>query len=178
MAGPNRFTRRAGVAGLISSFLTVGGLGGSTDELLLVVALACFAFFFAGLVARHRALWWSRPAAVVLGLALALFLVSLTGDTRGAREVLVVAGWIGALTMGAVLLGVLLAGELPRPATFLVLVTQPLAREGPSELALVTLMASAVGYAWLAWTMWREPQTDSREDLLPRGTMPEASGST
>jgi len=165
--GATGFTRAAGWAGLLALLLMVDNIAapsraygwgaGASMRAESMLALVCGVIFFIGLIARHRGLWWVTVAVWLLAPSAAIGLVFLLGGA-GDDPIVGVAAWVMRLTLAGVMLGVFLAGELPRPATFLLLVTGALDREeGWAYLGLATMVISLTGYAWLAWAMTREP---------------------
>ena len=166
--GATGFTRAAGLAGLLSVVLVVGGIAtmfsddpfdrGSQVLMLaaFILALVCGVIFSIGLIARHRGLWWVPVAVSLLVPSTTIWILSL-GVGR-ENPISTVAAWVMGLTLTGVMLGVFLAGELPRRATFLMLVAGAFDREdGPAYLVLFTAVIGMIGFVSLAWAMSREP---------------------
>ncbi|HEV2890669.1 MAG TPA: hypothetical protein VGX28_09865 [Frankiaceae bacterium] len=146
---PTPFTRKVGLVALVAEplafvlVLTMHGVRRDDAATLVGVVAAVHVLWWLGLLVRHAGHWWARPI-----LLAALF--SLAGA--------LVAGTLGALALSvatyALILGVLAAGELPRPAAALVLLAWPATMYASS--ALGELMG-LVGHLWLAWALAREP---------------------
>ena len=160
--GATRFTRMAGWFGVVglalgvaAFFAAVTGGGpspGGGGYLLLLVAFGCGIVFLAGLIARHRGLWWTGAVTWVLLGGIAIGVVGFLGEA-GAFAVL--GTWLSGLAIASLLLGAFLAGELPRGALFLVLVTAVTRDHG--FLAFVGGLIGFVGYVRLAIAMASEP---------------------
>lgn len=186
MTGATRFTRMTGAAGMIMALLGVTSFVEITlrdlhpaqlrdYQTYMLTSLAFFAVFAVGLLVRHRGLWWARGAATILALSVVVVLIYATGDSGPTSPDVVVAIRVATLTLYGVMLGVLVAGELPRPATFVVLLSQASNRgKDPFVLEVATDLIGLVGFAWLAWVMWREPLDDSgpREEMVHGSPVP------
>ncbi|HEV2890668.1 MAG TPA: hypothetical protein VGX28_09860 [Frankiaceae bacterium] len=175
MTGATRFTRAAGLAGLLPAPLAALGfvlltawLAASRDAprgfregpptvlgyAIAIAVFGCTLVMFAGLLARHRTQWW---AGVVVVLVLAAFLTSLTPAGDDAAE--------GLSTAAVVLLGygIAQAGVLPRHAGWAfaaATVAAPVLRDSP--LAPVPALVGLYAWLTLAVAMWREPLAEER----------------
>ncbi len=137
--GATGFTRLAGWFGVVGlalgvaaffAVVTGGSSPGGGTYLLLFAAFSCGFVFLAGLIARHRGRWWTTKVTWVLLSGVALGVVGLLFQVWAFAHL---GRWLVGLAVASVMLGVFLEGELPRKATFLILVTAWSGRDGGSS---------------------------------------------
>jgi len=148
-SGPTAFTRKAGLAGLLSVALSFAAFGTRSRDLemtLLVAVVVGLLLLYAGLVVRHRRYRWSRAVVVLLALSVGFGVASADP---------VVARYGAAAAIMGLLLGVLVAGELLRGATAAVLLSAVF-RNDDFRMGLLGYVLGTVGLVWLAWALWRE----------------------
>jgi len=146
MTGATDFTRTAGRLGVLTLpaafFLGfLAAIGGSALAVLALIAVAVMGLVaFVGLLARHRTHWWVWPVGVLMVLTIPLNWVDGT------------LGLVVSLAAQAgLLIGVVLAEELPRTGAVIALVALPLETLVPAFGLLL-----AIGYLMLFWAMWHE----------------------
>ena len=168
MTGANRFTRAAGLTGLLSAVVLllafVAGMAfaatrpGHDDDmpvalvLLFVVMAGVAVTVFAGLLVRHRAYAWVWLPAALFAAAVVTYLVA----GSAAADV------VGLAAVAALLVGVIAADDLPRVDASFALVgiaAKALGDDDSLFVGLLRLVGSA-GWLGLCYAMWREPLPD------------------
>ena len=170
-AVPTTFTKRAGVAALLSPvFLLIGALAneatgrGAAHGLAVMfeaIALPAVIVGLFGLSARHGG--FGLVGRLALFCIFASFIVSLAMPWSGV--VLMATLWGAAFAMIGVVM--LRAAVLPRAAVVLMgfsgAAWVPVATaitlaggDANSTLSLAPAIGTFTGFAWLGWAMWRE----------------------
>jgi len=181
--GATRFTRFAGRAGVLATLLSALMFAEvfardsnpiaarDRSEAFMIATIVCGVVFVLGLIARHRGLWWVPVVAWILTGSVVFSLLSFMTGTRG---LVTFAFWVGGLSLSGAMLGVFLAGELPRVPLFLMLITEGFDRDTPVPVAIASLVAGLVGFTWLAMVMAREPLAGSepRDEILHGSPVP------
>lgn len=163
---PNEVTRVGGLCGIAAAGLTVvRELAAPVPSVpldgVLSLATAFTGLYFMGaLIDRHRGSRWHwRWCAGVLALGFVVLTLGLAAEMSPIPGAVLMGG-AGA----ALLLGLLVAGIVPRGAVLLLAAAVVLEALGLDTLATVL---SAVASAWIGYGLWREPVSPPARRTAP-----------
>ena len=185
------FTRRAGLAGVVTPVLLAlgllgnvvfwhdkrgveGTLHGLSSGLLLPLGLCTFLFSLIGLRSRHRGLGRFGTAALVVVLVTP-FAAAPFGWGAGYVALLLLALAVTLLGVGMLRAGVLpvapLVGVIAGPIVFIATAAVAHVTDSTGDIStwllLAPLSSPILALSWLGWFQWNEPALDRSGGTTP-----------